>query len=77
MGSKRGVVWKAKELEFNLADHGKFLSKRQKVLDQSFRQIKKAVVYEILGQQGLEMVGERVVFEGPREQEARWQQPKK
>lgn len=60
-----------------MADHGKFLSKRQKVLDQSFRQIKKAVVYEILGQQGLEMVGERVVFEGPREQEARWQQPKK
>lgn len=55
MGSKHGVAWKAKELEFNLADHGKFLGKRQKLLDQSFRQIKKAVVYEMLGRQGPEV----------------------
>jgi len=39
-----------------LADHGKFLGKRQKLLDQSFRQIKKAVVYGTLGRQGPEEV---------------------
>lgn len=38
-----------------MADHGKFLGKRQKLLDQNFRQIKKAVVYELLGRQGPEV----------------------
>lgn len=45
----------AKELEFNLADHGKFWGKRQKLLEQSFRQIKKVAVYEMLGRQGPEV----------------------
>lgn len=38
-----------------MADHGKFWGKGQKLLEQSFRQIKKAAVYEMLGRQGPEV----------------------
>lgn len=59
---------RAKELEFNLADHGKLLGEGQKLLDQSFRQIKKAVLYGMLGRQGPEV--ERGPFRNLREQES-------
>lgn len=43
------------EPESNLADHGKFWGRGQKLLDQSFRRIKKAVMYKLLGRQGPEV----------------------